>query len=72
MGFIVDLMAAALLNGRHARPRRGQRVTFCSNRHLHGNRPYPLTQRVYWWAGRPMCRWCYAHYTHRIHKCTRH
>jgi hypothetical protein len=73
VSFVADL-AAALLNGHHARsrPRRSRRVlAYCVNRHLHGGRRYPLTKRVWRWHGQDMCEWCFKFHTARIHVCNK-
>lgn len=63
----------AFLQALHARsrtPRRHSGQLYCSNRLLHPQR-FRL-KRVYWWAGRALCKRCYRHYTANIHVCRRH
>jgi hypothetical protein len=38
---------------------------YCSNTALHP-RPFKLRWRVYWWAGRPMCKRCYRFFCSNI------
>jgi hypothetical protein len=38
---------------------------YCSNRLLRP-KPFLLKWKIYWWAGRPVCKQCHRHYTANI------